>query len=71
MRELVESLSESTRQTLHMILYYHNDDLRTSFTKRTYKSQVAKKTGTSRASVERFVQELRQRIPEHLSTVEV
>jgi len=69
--ELMESLTGTTRSTLRMILHYHTRDLRDAFTKRTYKSEVNKKVGIKKEDVERFVQELRQKIPNHLSTVEV
>ena len=69
--ELLGSLTDPTRQKLRMILHYHSHDLRDAFTKRTYKSQVFKETGIEKADVESLVQELRSRIPEFLSTVEV
>ena len=69
--ELMGTLTHSTRSTLRMILHYHTNDLRAAFTKRTYKSQVQKETGIEKADVESFVQELRRKIPTHLSTVEV
>ena len=69
--ELMGTLTHSTRGVLRMILHYHTNDLVHAFTKRTYKSQVQKETGVEKADIESFVQELRRKIPTHLSTVEV
>lgn len=69
--ELVSSLTSPTRRRLRMILHYHTHELRDAFTKRTYKSQVYKQTGIQKADVETFVCELKEKIPEFLSAVEV
>ena len=65
--ELLSQVSQPTRQAFTIIL--NSGDFSAQFRKRVYKSTVSRDVNLSKEEIESMVQELRKKIPDHLSAI--